>query len=318
MSAEQNSLQACSASPLDPLGPDIFIDLPYGPRWESYFYTIGFMEQGGNFEDLAFEALYDSLYNLPIFEIVRVEQDFLNLDSELSTYNDSLIELDLIIKDVKLEIDEQKLNIIEDSIETGYSLDSLYEVLDSFYILKDNIYLNLLNEKNEIIEQISILNNSIVTTSELEINRIKLNKIKLKLLKNDAITENDSTFLRATSLICDFYEGNNSVIARSILRSYYKLDVQLFNECDMEPLISSHALKSKNYQKLEDLFYIKSMYDDFSSKVIEIYDVLNRKLNTYNDFDELNSSKLIPGLYLLKFKQNDVVLKTTKIWLPIN
>ena len=80
--------------------------------------------------------------------------------------------------------------------------------LSAFYILKDNIYLNLLNEKNEIIEQISILNNSIVTTSELEINRIKLNKIKLKLLKNDAITENDSTFLRATSLICDFYEGN--------------------------------------------------------------------------------------------------------------
>ena len=88
---------------------------------ESYYFTIRYMEQGGNFEDLGFETLYDSLYNLPIFKLMQVEKDISELYSQLSIYNDSLLEFDLIMKDVTIEIDEQKLNVIDDSIETGFS-----------------------------------------------------------------------------------------------------------------------------------------------------------------------------------------------------
>lgn len=315
---EQSVLQACSSNPFDPYGPEIFINLPYGPRWESYYFTIRYMEQGGNFEDLGFETLYDSLYNLPIFKLMQVEKDISELYSQLSIYNDSLLEFDLIMEDVTIEIDEQKLNVIDDSIETGFSLDSLYYVLDSLYLMKESIYIRLLEERNEILEQIYSQNNSITTSSDLEINRINLNNIKIKLLKNELLSFNDSTFLRSVSVICGLNEGNNDVIARSILRSYFNVDLLPSLECVEESLIDNKSDFNNIFNKLDELIHPKKVNGDISLKSIEIFDLLYRKVNIYKSYEELTNALLIPGLYILRYNLKNGELKTTKLWLPIN
>ena len=129
--------------------------------------------------------------------------------------------------------------------------------------------------------------------------KINLNNIKIKLLKNELLSFNDSTFLRSVSVICGLNEGNNDVIARSILRSYFNVDLLPSLECVEESLIDNKSDFNKIFNKLDELIHPKKVNGDISLKSIEIFDLLYRKVNIYKSYEELTNALLIPGLYIL-------------------
>lgn len=130
------------------------------------------------------------------------------------------------------------------------------------------------------------------------------------------VLQADSTFLRNISLICGLDEGNNGVKARSIIRSYYHIELSPIEECEEEePLVGKEELINTAFQNTEGLFYSNSK--NISSNTYEIYDILNRKVHHEMTYDELKMCSFIPGIYIVKEKQNNTNLRTIKLWLPI-
>lgn len=294
-------------------------ELPFGYKWENFYNTIGSIEQGFTFQYSAYETLYDSLYESNIYNLMRIKYDIDNLNSNLQDIQDSLQDAHNTIINLLENINDEKLNIIEDSIETGLILDSLYALLDSLFLAKSEIDENFQNSRVDILEGISEANDSIESEVPLEVNRVLLNNILIKILNGETLSPEDSSNLQNIALTCILDEGNNSIIAKGLLMAYYHHEFDDGHQvCEAEELLSTkeESLEDAYFKKLFNINQKIDLNADLTT--LNLYNLYGQKIIENVKFIDVINAYLLPGLYFLRMQNDKKIFKTVKIWLPIN
>lgn len=293
-------------------------DLPYGYKWENFYNIIGSIEQGFTFINSAYETLYDSLNETNLYDLMRIRYDIYNFNVNLQDFQDSLDDTQTAIETLIDVINYAKISIIEDSIETGLILDSLYTLLDSLFLAKSDIEDNFLNSREDILEDIREANSSIESEVPIEVNRVLLNNILIKILKGDTLTQEDSSNLQNITLTCILDEGNNSMIAKSLLMAYYHLEFDDDHQvCEAEELLSTIE-ESLEHTYFNKLFNINQRIDlNADLTILNLYNLYGQKIKENVKYFDLKNAYLIPGLYFISIQKENRFFKTVKIWLPI-
>jgi hypothetical protein len=287
--------------------------LPFGYKWESYYSILRDIEYYGFYGSEDYENIYDSLRVLPIYELLVIENEINDLGIQLEIFLDTINNAYEEVNNILQEIEYEKVNIIEDSIERGYKLDSLYNVLDSLYLLIQLVEQNSNLYKKDVLQIIFDDLDNISPDSLIEQNRLHLLGIQLRILLDSTIDQSDSLFLHETAFSCGFIEGKNSVLARALLGSYFGIELYEESECLMNEYMkgTSKSIKLQNLLDSSINELINSNNHFFS-----IYDIYGRHMQSNLSYFDLNNLNLPNGLYLVITNSHKFgCLKVSKLWL---